>query len=418
MYRSSFLTGLAGLTTAGFLPQPVAAAAAKVRIGYLDSFSGPLADIGIHHRKGVELAIDDANKHGATRFELVAADDASRPAIGSTEARRLIDQEKVDVLMLGTSSAVTLAVAPLAQETGIFTIVIGAQDTNITGEKANRVVYRFAPNVQMQINALAQRILSSGKKWYFVVDDFAYGKDGYARLSALLKRAGGTEVGADILKLGTDDYSSTLTKIRNTNADTVVLCQGGFDAAKTAQQFVSFGLHKKMRLAGINMEDYYWKTIASDELVGSTFAIHWAPTVSDGAMKLARSLQPRLNEPISSRDYFGYICTTQMVDRLHAAGTTKADKLLAAFQDHRFDAAKANPSVWRACDHQCAQDEYAGAIVGAKRREKTGFMFEIVAEVSADSRAGACTTPDAAAAASALGAQKLAERPGYDAKSI
>src|SRR5260370_36121164 len=139
----------------------------------------------------------------------------------------------------------------------------------------------------MRGKGVAEAITLSGKQVYVGAQDLAYGKDGYAGLSALLKRAGGTEVGADILKLGADDYSSTLTKIRNTNADTVVLCQGGFDAAKTAQQFVSFGLHKKMRLAGINMEDYYWKTIASDELVGSTFAIHWAPTVSDGAMKLA-----------------------------------------------------------------------------------------------------------------------------------
>ena len=186
-----------------------------------------------------------ANASGRVRYELVSADDTSKPAVGATEARRLIDQEKVDVLLLGTSSAVTLAVGPLAEQNGVFTLAIGAQDTNITGDKANRVLYRFAPNVQMQIDALAQRILSFGKNWYFIVDDFAYGKDGHARLAALLRRAGGTEVGADVLALGTADYSSSLTKLRNSNADVLVLCQGGFDAAKTAQQFVSFGLPRR-----------------------------------------------------------------------------------------------------------------------------------------------------------------------------
>ena len=417
MRRSHFLSGAAGIAAAAASPVR-SSAAATVKIGYIDSFSGPLADIGLHHRVGGELALKAANRSGSVRYELVAGDDTSRPAVGTTEARRLISQENVDVLMLGTSSAVTLAVGPLAQQTGIFTLAIGAQDTNITGDKANRVLYRFAPNVQMQINALAQRILSFGKSWYFIVDDFAYGKDGYARLGALLKRAGGTEVGADVLKLGTEDYSSALTKLRNSGADVLVLCQGGFDAAKTAEQFVGFGLQKKIKLAGINMEDYYWKSIPSDQLIGSTFAIHWAPNVSESAVKLTRLLQPQLSEPISSRHYFGYICTMQLIDRLHAAGTTKAEPLVAAFADHRFDAAKADPATWRGCDHQCAQDEYAGAIVSNKQREKTGFMYEIVSEVRAATGRVCSSDADAVAAAGALALQKIPDRTGYEAKPV
>ncbi len=417
MRRSLFLAGAAGAAATTLAPTR-SSAAPVVRIGYIDSFSGPLADIGAHHRTGAELAVRLANASGHVRYELVSADDTSKPAVGATEARRLISQENVDVLLLGTSSAVTLAVGPLAQQTGIFTLAIGAQDTNITGDKANRVLYRFAPNVQMQVEALAQRVLSFGKNWYFIVDDFAYGKDGHARLGALLRRAGGNEVGADVLALGTADYSSSLTKLRNSNADVLVLCQGGFDAAKTAQQFVQFGLNKKMHLAGINMEDYYWHTIPSDALVGSTFAIHWTPTVSDSARRLTSRLQPLLKEPISSRDYFGYICTTQLIDRMNAAGTTKADALVAAFRDHRFDAAKAEPATWRGCDHQCAQDEYAGAVVSDAQRRKTGFMFEVVSELPARTGGRACSDADAGAATAAIAAQTVPERAGYTAKTL
>jgi branched-chain amino acid transport system substrate-binding protein len=417
MIRSRFLAGSAALAGLAGLPR-TSRAAATIRLGYVDSFSGPLSDIGVHHRAGAELAIAAANRRGGARFELVSADDTSRPAVGVTEARRLIEQEKVDALVLGTSSAVTLAVGPIAESLGVFTLAIGAQDTNITGDKAQRVVYRFAPNVQMQIRVVAQRILTFGKKWYFVVDDFAYGKDGYARMSALLKRAGGSEAGADILKLGTEDFSSTLTKIRNSDADVVVLCQGGFDAAKFAGQFVQFGLHKKLHLSGLNMEDYYWKTIDSDALAGSTFAIHWAPSVSESAMKLNRILTAGLKDVPSSRNYFGYVCIEQLVDRLHAAGTTKAEALVAAFADHRFDAYKATPSVWRACDHQCVQDEYAGAIVRNNVREKSGFMFEIVGQIGGTSAAGVCADGDPAAAAAALAGQKVSDRSGYEPKAV
>lgn len=418
MRRSTFVAAVSNAALAASLPLRAVAANPVIKIGYIDSFSGPLSDIGGHHRIGAAAAIQEANRRGRVKYELIAADDTSKPAVGTTEARRLIGQENVDVLMGGTSSAVALAIGPLAQQAGVFLLDIGAQDTNITGDKANRVAFRFAPNVQMQVRALSQRILSFGKKWYFIIDDFAYGKDGYARLSALLRRAGGTEAGADTLKLGTEDYSSSLTKMRNTDAEVLVLCQGGFDAAKTAKQFVDFGLHKKMRLAGINMEDYYWKSVPVDELVGSTFAIHWAPTVSESAQKLNRKLRAVINEPVSSRHYFGYICTMQMIDRLQAAGTTKAEALVAAFDNHTFDAAKANPAMWRQCDHQCLQDEYAGAIVSRKRFEKTGFMYEIVAEVAGATGAGACAESDAAAAQAAMAAQKTPERTGYEVKSI
>ncbi|MBV8150121.1 MAG: ABC transporter substrate-binding protein, partial [Candidatus Eremiobacteraeota bacterium] len=175
MRRAIFVRSTAAAYAAAGLPTALGAAA-TVKIGYIDSFSGGLADIENHHRTAMEIAIDEANRRGRVRYELVAADDTSKPANGTIEARRLIGQENVDVLMVGTSSAVTLAVAPLAEQTGIFMLAIGGQDTSITGEKAQRVVYRFAPNVRMQITAFGQRILSLGKKWYFIVDDFAYGR--------------------------------------------------------------------------------------------------------------------------------------------------------------------------------------------------------------------------------------------------
>jgi branched-chain amino acid transport system substrate-binding protein len=418
MRRSSFLAAAA--VAAAAAPLAATAQTATVKIGYVDSFSGALADIGQHHELTVTYAIEEANRRGRTRFELVKGDDNSVPPTGATEARRLMGQEQVDVLLLGTSSAVALAVGPLAEQNGVFTLAMGAQDTSITGERAQRVLYRYAPNVKMQIQAVAQRLLTKGKKWYFIVDDFAYGKDSYARLSAVVKRAGGTEVGADVLPLGANDYSSSLTKLRNTDADVLVLCQGGFDSAKTAKQFVDFGLHKKIHLGGVSgsMEDYYWKAIPVDELVGSTFAINWAPSVSDSAMRITRKLEAIVKDKISSRHVFGYLCTTQLIDRMTAAGTTKADAIADAFADHRFDAYKANRAIWRGCDHQCVQDEYAGSIVSRAKREKNGFMFDVVAEIPGVQGAGACGVDDAAAAATALAGQRIPERPNYTPKRV
>jgi len=420
--RASFIAGTtaAAATTALSIPTRLRAQSATVKIGYIDSFSGPLADLGIHQRKGMQVAIDELNRRGSVRYELIAADDASKPATGVNEARRLFSQENIDVLMTGTSSAVTLAIGPLAEQLGIFTLAIGPQDTSITGDKAQRVVYRFAPNVEMQVRAVAPRLLAFGKKWYFVINDFAYGKDCYARLSSRLRAAGGTEIGSDLLPLGTNDYSATLTKVRNSDADVLALCLGGFDGAKTAKQFVDFGLQKRMKLGGVtgSMEDYYWKGIPTDDLVGSTFAVNWAPSVSDSSRALAAKLKAAIGDSPSSRYYFPYVCMMQLAERMHAAGTTKADALAAAFADHRFNSYRTGTAWWRGCDHQCVQDMYAGSILSSKAREKADFMFEIVTDIHGLDAAGACDATDSVAATAAFNAQQIPNRENYTPKKV
>jgi len=408
MKRNAFVAAGGALAAAAALPAPLfAAAPATVKIGFLDSFSGVLSDIAGYHKIGANIALAEANARGRTKYEFVYGDDASKPAVGATEARRLVEQEKVDVMLFGTSSAVALAIMPLTLGANIFTVLIGPQDGSITGDHASLNTFRFAPNAAMFARVLGQRILASGKKWSFIVEDYAFGRDSYNRLSALLKRAGGTEIGVDFTHVGTADFSSVYTKIRNTDTDQVVLCQGGLDVALAAKQFVDFGLQKKMKLAGMTLEDFYYKTLPLDQLAGSVFAVIWTPTVSPSARALHAHLAKSISGPISYRHYMSYITTKQLIDRIEAAGTTHADKLVAAFRDHSFDAAKSDPAVWRGCDHQAAQNVYAGTVVSAKRFAQTQYLFDVVGETSAGESAGSCTGPDAAAATASMAKQTL-----------
>jgi branched-chain amino acid transport system substrate-binding protein len=409
MKRNVFVAGSGALAAAAAFPAPLFAAAgpATVKIGFLDSFSGVLSDIAGYHKIGANIALAEANARGRTKYEFVYGDDASKPAVGVTEARRLIEQEKIDVLLFGTSSAVALAITPVTLGSNVFTLLIGPQDGSITGDRAALNTFRFSPNAAMFARVLGQRILASGKKWSFIVEDYAFGRDSYARLSALLKRAGGTEIGADFTHVGTSDFSSIYTKIRNTDTEQVVLCQGGLDVALAAKQFVDFGLQKKMKLAGMTLEDFYYKTLPLDELAGSVFAVIWTPTVSASARALHAKLARSIHGPISYRHYMSYLTTKQLIDRIEAAGTTNAGKLVTAFRDHSFDAAKSDRATWRGCDHQAIQNVYAGTVVNAKRFAQTQYLFDVVGETSAPDSAGSCAEPGAAAATAAMAKQTL-----------
>jgi branched-chain amino acid transport system substrate-binding protein len=91
--------------------------AADITVGFVTSLSGPGASIGIPYEKGVLAAHGYAAKIGGVNIKLIRLDDASDPSAATRNARKLVEEEKVDVLM-GTSGVPgTVAMAVVAAET-------------------------------------------------------------------------------------------------------------------------------------------------------------------------------------------------------------------------------------------------------------------------------------------------------------
>src|SRR5215471_695892 len=73
--------------------------AADLTVGFVTSLSGPGASIGIPYEKGILAAHAFAGKVGDTNIRLIRLDDASDPSAATRNARKLVQEEKVDVLM-------------------------------------------------------------------------------------------------------------------------------------------------------------------------------------------------------------------------------------------------------------------------------------------------------------------------------
>lgn len=94
-----------------------AGVAADLTVGFVTSLSGPGASIGIPYEKGILAANSYAAKVGDTNIKLIRLDDASDPSAATRNARKLVQEEKVDVL-IGTSGVPgTVAMAVVAAET-------------------------------------------------------------------------------------------------------------------------------------------------------------------------------------------------------------------------------------------------------------------------------------------------------------
>lgn len=105
-----------GLAAAAGLSFAASAAHAEVTVGFVTSLSGPASSIGINYEKGMNAAFAYLNEVGGQKIKLIKLDDGSDPSAATQAARKLVQQDHVDIL-IGTSSApATNAMLGIANE--------------------------------------------------------------------------------------------------------------------------------------------------------------------------------------------------------------------------------------------------------------------------------------------------------------
>jgi branched-chain amino acid transport system substrate-binding protein len=93
------------------------ALAADLKVGVITSLSGPVAALGVPYQKGIQAAQVYMPTIAGHKVQVIVLDDASDPAVAARDARKLVSDDKVDVL-IGTSGVPgALAIAAVARET-------------------------------------------------------------------------------------------------------------------------------------------------------------------------------------------------------------------------------------------------------------------------------------------------------------
>jgi branched-chain amino acid transport system substrate-binding protein len=121
--------------TIGLLLATTAARAQDVTVGVIESQSGPVSSIGIPYMKGLAAAMVNGGVIDGVKLKVISLDDASDPATSSREARKLVDDDKVDVLFGSSGAPASLAVNSVAAETHVPLLITG--NIFVTGEKGD-----------------------------------------------------------------------------------------------------------------------------------------------------------------------------------------------------------------------------------------------------------------------------------------
>jgi branched-chain amino acid transport system substrate-binding protein len=218
------------------------ASGGTLKIGLLSGFSGPYAAFGPDMANSLSLFIDQHDGQvGGLKATVVQEDEGATPQDALLKARKLVEQDHVNVLMGIVSSANALAVRDLLDGSKTPTIITNAGADDITGAKRSPFIFRVSFSSWQQGAPSGKWAVAQGYKNVMAfAPDYAAGYEQLKGFEDAFTQAGGTVTEKVFPPLGNSDYAPFLAKIKAGNPDAVWGFFAGADQIKFDQQYSEF----------------------------------------------------------------------------------------------------------------------------------------------------------------------------------
>lgn len=240
------------LTLALCLSAGVAQAQA-IRIGVNEPLTGPFAASGTYVVNGAKIAADEINAKGGVlgrKLELVVEDNKSNPTEAAAVAEKLITSDKTPVLMGAWGSSLTLAVMPKLADYETAMLVETSSSGKIT-TSGNPFVFRISPPSALEAESFAPMVEKLGlKKVDFLAINNDWGRGAAADFTKMLKAKGVTVGLVETMDQGAQDMSAQLSKLKGSDADTILITAAVDQLTLLFKQMAALGLKKRIITTG------------------------------------------------------------------------------------------------------------------------------------------------------------------------
>ncbi len=223
---------------------------AQVKVGFINSITGPEAPIGENLTNGVDLAMEDLAKKGV-KITLVKQDDTGKTPVAMSAMEQLATGDEVSVVVGPYTSANANAVAKLASQYKVPQVIPAAAKEDIT-KQGNAYVFRLNAPAHAYAQSLLDASLAFGKPKTisFIYESTDFGTSVAAAGKDYAAKKGLQIVGDEAYQKGAPDYRSTLTKIKAANPDLVFMVSYVADAILLMRQAREVGLKPQAFLGG------------------------------------------------------------------------------------------------------------------------------------------------------------------------
>jgi branched-chain amino acid transport system substrate-binding protein len=247
----------------------------RIKVGFVSSFSGPLAQLGNEMRNGFELGLDHINrKMGDLPVDVIYEDDLVKPEIGKQKTERLIESEKVDFLAGYIWSNVLLPSLRSAVDSKTFLISTIAGPSQLAGELCSPYVFSTSWQNDQTPQAMGLYMNQRGvKSVYLIGPNYTGGKD---MLAGLKSTFNGQIVGEEYTRWPDQlDFSAELSKARAAKPEAIFVFYPGSAGIQFLTQYAQSGLKNQIPLYTVFTIDEISLTLLKDLAVGVPGVSAW-----------------------------------------------------------------------------------------------------------------------------------------------
>jgi branched-chain amino acid transport system substrate-binding protein len=271
------MTALVLATALGIAAGP-AAAQDKIKIGLVQTLSGPAAVLGQQARDGFQLAIRDLNgKMGGREVEVIIVDDEWKPDVAVTKVRGLIDRDKVDFVVGPIYSNILQAMHKPIVDSGTILISANAGPSSYAGKGCHPNFFVTSYQNDQVHEILGKVAQDRGyKRVYLLTPNYQAGRDAMAGFKRHFK---GEIVEESYVPLATLDFQSELAKIVSLRPDAIFTFMPGGPGVNLIKQYKQAGLTERIPLLTAFTVDESTLPAQQDAGVGVFGGMTWAPNL-------------------------------------------------------------------------------------------------------------------------------------------
>jgi branched-chain amino acid transport system substrate-binding protein len=357
-----------------------------IRIGFITDMSSLYSDIdGPAGAEAIRMAIADlGGKVEGKTVEVLVADHQNKPDIAAAKAREWFDQQGMDMLIGGTNSGASLAMAKVAQEKKKPFIVIGAGSSALTNDQCTPYTVHYAYDTVAMAKGTGNAVVKAGgKSWYFLTADYAFGQALQNDTANIVRASGGTVAGAVRHPLSASDFSSFLLQAQSSKAQILGLANAGGDTVNAIKAANEFGITKSMKMAGllVFINDIHSLGLKSTQGMYLTDSWYW--NQSPEARAWSRRFFEKHKRMPSSLQAADYSATMYYLNAVKAAKTDDGDKVMDQLRKTKVNDLYMKNGSLRA-DGRMVHDMYLMQVKAPNESKEPWDYYNVVTTIKGD----------------------------------
>lgn len=350
----------------------VPAAAQDIRLGLIDMYGGSFAGQANAIRLGMQIALDEANAAGMVKghkLSLTAADMGTSVEKAITEARRMILDDKLHYVVVGSHSGAAVALADLVRDKDVFGLGAFATTKRFTGEEGHAMIGRGnLSTVEIgRVMAAHLKPMTDVKRIAIISPDFEFGKHFTEDFVAAIKieRPDIVVVRQEWPKFGASDFTPHVTALQASKIDMVVSSLFSGDLAnflKAAKGFDLFSGGTRLFTSGLDLLKI---STFKDELPAGTLGTVWYPFYAlKGSENTAfvDEVKKRSNTYPTGSTLVGYVSGKMMAAAIGKASNPDDPKSMVKVMGGVSFSSPVGPVNVRACDNMALYNFYVGIV--------------------------------------------------------